>query len=429
MRRQITLLVAATTSIVLLAFLLPAASLVARVAEARALDAAQAQLQFLTPSVGLDGRDQVAANLIGVSADLSATVRWVDGQWLGRPQDPDVEVPAGAEQLETSAGTLLLQPVQRADGPALIEVFVPTDTMRAGVTRTWLVLGGLGVGLLVLALGVADRLARSLTRPVSDLATTAHRLGSGDMTARATSAGPAEVREVATALNRLAGRIDELLVAERETAADLAHRLRTPLTALRLDVEALPAGDRERLLDDVDAVSRGIDEVILEARRAYREGLGSGCDASTVVAERVRFWSILAEDEGRPLTGQVDPGPLPVRVAPGDLAAAVDALLGNVFTHTPEGSALGVSVCGRPGGGAIVTVTDTGPGLPGGTIERGRSGGGSTGLGLDIARRTAEASGGALRIVPTAGGGATLTLELGPPGSGDDAAAEHRSSR
>src|SRR4029453_11972444 len=64
-RRQITLLVAATTSIVLLAFLLPAASLVARVSEARALDAGRAQLQFLTPSVGLDEREQVAASRAG----------------------------------------------------------------------------------------------------------------------------------------------------------------------------------------------------------------------------------------------------------------------------------------------------------------------------------------------------------------------------
>ena len=125
------------------------------------------------------------------------------------------------------------------------------------MTRTWLVLAGLGIVLLLLALGVADRLARSMTRPVTDLAATAHRLGSGDLDARATPAALPEVREVATAVNRLAGRIGELLAAEREGAADLAHRLRTPLTALRLDVEALPAADRERLLDDVDALEPG----------------------------------------------------------------------------------------------------------------------------------------------------------------------------
>jgi signal transduction histidine kinase len=415
-RRRITLLVAATTSIVLLAFLLPAASLVARVAEARALDAAQAQLQFLTPSVGLDGQEQVAADLFGTSDDLRTAVRWTDGTWLGDPQDPDVGVPASAEQVESDAGTLLLQPVQRADGgTALVQVFVPEETLRAGVTRTWLVLAGLGIVLMLLALVVADRLARTMTRPVTDLAGIAHRLGSGDLDARATPDGPPEVREVATAVNRLAGRIGELLAAEREGAADLAHRLRTPLTALQLDVEALPAADRERLLDDVDALSRGIDEVISEARRNVREGLAAHCDAAAVVRERVRFWSVLAEEEGRRVTVDLPAEPAPVRLSSADLGAAVDALLGNVFAHTPEGTPVSVTV--RPGraGGTELVVADTGPGMDERAVDRGRSGTGSTGLGLDIARRTAESSGGDFRIVSTPGG-TTVTLGLGPPG-------------
>jgi signal transduction histidine kinase len=414
-RRQITLLVAATTSVVLLAFLLPAASLVARVAEARALDAARAQLQFLIPSVGLDDRAQVTANLIGTAPDLTVAVRWTDDTWLDEAGElSDGVVPASPTVVEGPDGTRLVQPVRLADGTAVIEVFVPADQLRAGVTRTWLVLGGLGVVLLLLALGVADLLARSLTRPVTDLAKTAHRLGSGDMSARATPAGPEEVREVATAVNRLAGRIDELLAAERESAADLAHRLRTPLTALRLDVEGLPAADRVRLLADVDAVAQGIDEVISEARRPVREGLGAGCDATAVVGERVHFWSVLAEEEGRTVTVGLPGGPLPVRVAAADLGAAVDALLGNVFSHTPEGTAFRVAV--RPGdaGGAEVTVHDTGPGTEPAAVERGSSGGGSTGLGLDIARRTAEASGGVLRIASSAAG-TSVTLELGPP--------------
>jgi signal transduction histidine kinase len=413
-RRQITLLVAATTSVVLLAFLLPAASLVARVAEARALDSAQAQLQFLTPSVGLDPREQVAAGLIGTSEDLRAAVRWTDGTWLGDPADPDVGTPSGAARVDSAAGVLLLQPVQRADGAALVEVFVDAGTLRAGVTRTWAVLGALGVALLVLALAVADRLARTMTRPVTELARTAHRLGNGDLAARATPSGPGEVRAVASAVNRLAGRIGELLDAERETAADLAHRLRTPLTALRLDVEGLAPGDRERLLDDVDAVSRGIDEVISEARRSVREGLGAGCDAGAVVGERARFWSVLAEEEGRALDVRLPPAPTPVRVSAADLGAAVDALLGNVFAHTPEGTPVTAAVRPRPQGGAELVVSDAGPGMPEGAVERGRSSAGSTGLGLDIARRTAEGSGGRMTIT-SSGSGTAVTLHLGAP--------------
>ena len=430
MRRQITLLVAATTSIVLLAFLLPAASLVARVAEARALDTARAQLQVLIPSVGLDAREEVAAGLAGaVDGGRGVAVRWTDGTWLGDAgATGDGEAPAGATVLEAEDGTRLVQPVRRAEGTAVVEVFVPAGQLRAGVARTWLVLGGLGVVLLLLALLVADRMARSLTRPVTDLATTAHRLGTGDLTARATPSGPAEVREVATAVNTLAGRIGELLAAEREAAADLAHRLRTPLTALRLNVEALPENERARLLGDVDAVGKGIDEVISEARRTVREGLGAGCDAAAVVTERVRFWSVLADEERRDVTVRIAAGPLPVRVAPGDLGAAVDALLGNVFAHTPEGTAFGVTVRPRTGGGAELVVADEGPGTPETAVERGISGGGSTGLGLDIARRTAEASGGTLRV-SSAASGTTVVVELGPPASGDDAAPEQHPLR
>lgn len=414
MRRQITLLVAATTSVVLLAFLLPAAALVSRVAEARALDAAQAQVQFLTPSVALAGPEEVADALIGTADELRAGVRWTDDAWFGDPQDPDIAVPTGPEGVRSAAGVLLLQPITRAGGTALIEVFVPAEVLRAGVTRTWSVLGGLGVVLLLLALLVADRLARSMTRPVTELAATAQRLGTGDLAARVQPAGPAEVREVGTAVNQLAGRIGELLAAEREGAADLAHRLRTPLTALRLDIDALPAADRDRLMDDVDALRRGIDEVIHEARRPVREGVGAECDATAVVMERAEFWSALAADEGRAMEIGPPATALPVRVPAGDLAAAVDALLGNVFAHTPEGTDLRVDVRPREAGGAELTVADDGPGIPGGAVERGHSGVGSTGLGLDIARRTAEASGGSMRV-GTSPHGTTVTLEIGPP--------------
>jgi signal transduction histidine kinase len=316
--------------------------------------------------------------------------------------------------VETSEGPLLRQPVERSDGRAMIQVLVPEELQRSGVARTWLVLAGLGGALFLLALVIADRLARSLTRPITELAGTAHTLGTGDLSARVEPDGPAEVREVGEALNRLAGRIGELLTAEREAAADLAHRLRTPLTALRLDAEALPSPDREHLLDDVDALSRGIDEVISEARRPVREGLGAACDAAAVVADRVRFWSVLAEDEQRRVDVDVASGPLPVRVPAADLAAAVDALLGNVFTHTPDGTALAVQVRPREDGGALVTVRDEGPGVSEGAVERGHSGAGSTGLGLDIARRTAEAGGGRLRF-DSSPAGTAVTLELAPP--------------
>jgi signal transduction histidine kinase len=106
-----------------------------------------------------------------------------------------------------------------------------------------------------------------------------------------------------------------------------------------------------------------------------------------------------------------------VRSSANDLAAALDALLGNVFAHTPEGTALSLHLTRRPDGGARITVSDEGPGWPphAKVGQRGASGTGSTGLGLDIAARTARSGGGTLRLQTAESGGATVTLELAQP--------------
>jgi signal transduction histidine kinase len=223
------------------------------------------------------------------------------------------------------------------------------------------------------------------------------------------------VAALATVVNRLAGRIRGLLAAERELVADLSHRLRTPITALRLDSEGLrDPEEADRLGADVDALERAVDEVIRDARRPADERT-TGCDAAAVVRDRTAFWSVLAEDQGRVVRDEVVAGEVPVGVAPADLAAAVDGLLANVLAHTPEGTAFTVRLERRTGGGARLAVEDDGPGLRPEAIERGRSGAGSTGLGLDIARRTAEASGGRLLLGRGPAGGAAVVLELGPP--------------
>jgi signal transduction histidine kinase len=142
-------------------------------------------------------------------------------------------------------------------------------------------------------------------------------------------------------------------------------------------------------------------------------------DAAAVVAERAAFWRVLAEDTDRAVTLHVDPGPLPVRLPEADLADAVDALLGNVFAHTPDGTPFSVTLRAEPGGGARLVVTDAGSGLPGDDVlARGSSSAGSSGLGLDIVRRSAEASGGGMRVGPGPDGGAQVVVDLGPAEAG-----------
>ena len=92
-------------------------------------------------------------------------------------------------------------------------------------------------------------------------------------------------------------------------------------------------------------------------------------------------------------------------IAPAELAAAVDVLLENVFTHTDDGLPLAIGY-GREGGTAKIWVADAGPGIDSSATERGQSGAGSTGLGLDIARKTVEKVGGSLAITTSTLGGA-----------------------
>ena len=130
------------------------------------------------------------------------------------------------------------------------------------------------------------------------------------------------------------------------------------------------------------------------------------------------------------MTVELAPRPVPVRVSHTDLMACVDILLENVFAHTPEGVAFTIRLSRRAGGGAWLAVSDDGPGF--GDVDptrRGLSRGGSTGLGLDIARRIAEGSGGSLVIGQSASGGATVTLGLGSPAQAPETNRRHGRTR
>lgn len=418
MRRRVLLLVAATVSLVLVAFLVPLAVLVRGVAADRAVQDATARAQALISLVATAD-----------PAGLALTVQQVDGVTVFLPDGSRLGVPAGRTPLVelaargTSAsavvagGREIVFAVGTAAGYGVIRAFVPDAELTRGVARAWLLLALLGLVLLVVSLLVADRLARAFVRSTVELADVSHRLARGELSARAGTAAPGELGTVAGALNELAARIAELLREERETIADLSHRVRTPLTALRLEAEALPSpADAARIGDGVDAVQRAVSQAIAQARGRALDTGGARADAAAVVLDRVDYWSALAEDTDRAVHRRIATGPLPVAVSRHDLEACVDALLGNVFAHTPDGTAFEVRLAARAGGGAVLAVSDAGPGLPRADLaDRGVSGAGSSGLGLDIARRTADGSGGALHLGRAAMGGLEVLLELGPP--------------
>jgi signal transduction histidine kinase len=158
-----------------------------------------------------------------------------------------------------------------------------------------------------------------------------------------------------------------------------------------------------------------VDEVIREARRPLREDVPASADLCRVARDRASFWAVLAEDQERDLAVDVPPGPLFVAADARELGDALDALLGNVFSHTPDGTGFRVAVGVGAGPVAWLEVSDEGPGLPDvDVLARGLSDSGSTGLGLDIARRVAERTGGSIEIGASPSGGARVRLHLRP---------------
>jgi signal transduction histidine kinase len=438
MRLRVVLLVVATSSLVLVSFLVPLALVLRTLAADRAMSTATIQAQNLAALVTTPDTGSLRLAVGQVNAEnrrTPVTIFMPGGTELGPPAARTASVQLATRGRSftaiTPAGAEVLVSVQGMQaGTAVIRVFVPTAQLRQGVARAWLLLGGLGLGLLLLSVLVADQLARSLIRPITDMARAADDLAGGDLTARAVVAGSPEVRRASAGLNRLAVRIGELRAHERETVADLSHRLRTPLTALRIDAESLRDDDEmARLSADVNAVERTVSEIIREARRPTGEGRGL-CDAAEVVTERAMFWQPLAEDQGRPMILEVAPGLVLVRVSAEDLAACIDILLENVFSHTAEGLGFEIRLSRRAGGGAWLVVADDGPGFPDSDpTQRGLSSGGSTGLGLDIARRIAESSGGTLTVGRSPTGGGSVTAGLGPPVQPLDAGRRHRRAR
>jgi len=423
MRRRISWLVVATTSTVVVSFVIPLCLLVRTLAEDRAMATADQEAHNVAILVAGD-RSQLRTFLAGINRRGAATtdVLASNGRGLGpgppMATDPDVRRARTGREAFTvvdSRGGRVLLPVVLPDGTVVVRSTVTPDQLRQGVTRAWVGIIGLGVVLLVLALVLASRLGRRISEPLREVAGTAHRLREGELSARADVRGTEETQELARALNGLAERTGELLASERAAVGDLSHRLRTPVTALRLDAEAVTdPGLAQRLGEHITVLQRTVDAIVREARRPVRTDLAPSCDATATVTRRVEFWRALAEDQGRTMVERLPDRALPVPLAAEDLANLVDVIVDNVFAHTPEGTMMRIDLHPGEGGDEVVlVVADAGPGITEGTRQERP---GTTGLGLDIARRTAAACGGRLRIGTAPEGGAAVEVTL-PPAS------------
>lgn len=425
MRRRFVWVSLAVTAMVILVFALPLALVVRSLASSRAIGEAELQAAAVA-SVLSATTDPDAVNKALKSTDMGrrrqVLVHMPDDSHLGTGAGwvDEARVTATRKRVRpvtvpVKGGVAHLRPAPLRDkGVAVIEVFVPEGALTRHVVTAWLVLAGLGIGMLVASALLADRLAAGAVRATERLAGAATRLGEGDLGVRVQPSGPPEIATVGKAFNNLADRFQVLLATERELVADLSHRLRTPLTALRLNAEALPAGDpRRRVLTAAANLEREVDAIIQQARRPLAARRPARCELVDVVRERIRTWSALADDQGRRWEFDAPNAPIWVPVSAPDVAAAVDALVGNVFRHTPEGTPYQVRIrLGR--GFVMLSVDDGGPGIaePAQALRRGASGGASTGLGTDIARRVAAEAGGGIDVGSSRLGGARVTLTL-----------------
>src|SRR5450631_1097216 len=427
MRRKISLLVAATTSAVIIAFLIPLAMLVRTLAEDRAYAGARqeaAGVAILVAGVQDEAQLTTLVEDWNHTSSRATSVLMPDNKLIGIAPPESAASNKAVIQRGRAGGAFTVQgqnsaqavmPVPTSAGIVVVRTAVPNSSVQEGVATAWLTFAGLGAVLMVLAVVAADLLGRRVSAPVSELAAVAHRLREGELDARAVPRGSVETVELATALNLLADRIGQLLKAEREAVADLSHRLRTPVTALRLDAEAVTEGElADRLRGHIAHLQRTVDAVVKDARRPVRSTVGRSCDAASVVRDRVAFWSALAADQGRVLRVSIPSAATQVAMDAADLVDVVDALVDNVFAHTPDGTDFAVSLT-REGGRLVrLEVADAGPGAGGADVAvRGHSTAHSSGLGLDIVRRAAIAAGGELTIGSSQFGGMLVVVTLG----------------
>ncbi len=267
----------------------------------------------------------------------------------------------------------------------------------------------LGVAILatVAASGVAFLQARRLARPLSDLAQTAERLGSGDPRPRHRRYGIQELDRVAEVIDHTADRISRMLATERRLAADASHQLRTPLTALSMRLEEIIAAqdlmdvkeEAAIALTQVERLTDVVQRLLTDARDSRRSTSTVPIDVDMVIRQQIFEWRPAFRSARRPIRVDGVRG-LAAVATPGAFAQVLATLMENSLMHGAGPVTLRTRTTG---GSVVVEVCDEGPGVPpelgARVFERSVSGRASTGLGLTVARELAEADGGRLELL------------------------------
>lgn len=396
---------------------------------------------------------QVGENAVGSRLGLTKAAQVVRGQGISvvtarsrgavavDPNAVRAATGAGLDRLgagqtisatQTIGGQRYLVEARGVDGGAfaLVEpVEMARSTQRALVRN---ILLALGAGLLVAAVAGLV-LGRLLARPLRRTARVTATMRQGRRDLRAPVEGPAEVAEVATAVNELAAALQHSESRQREFLLSVSHELRTPLTAVHGFAESLADGvvtgeearragrtiqresqRLERLVSDLlDLARLGADEFRLDLAQIDLVDTVSGC---------AEVWQSRCDREGVVFRAELPPGPVLAVADPRRLRQVLDGLAENALRVTPAGAPITLSLAPP----AVLQVRDGGPGLDPedyavaferGMLNakyRGRRQVGS-GIGLALAHGLVTRMGGTMTAGPAPEGGAAFTITL-PPG-------------
>lgn len=364
-----------------------------------------------------DGARTVVVNDAGVLlADTDGTAPV--GEQFATEQRPEFAA-ANAGQIDvrqrhsdTLNEDLLLVTVPVTDNGGVIgalRVSTPMEAVDSSVRSSWLALLLIGIAVVGAGLVLAWVLAGSIAGPVEKLRTAAGRLGRGDLDTRVEPEGPQELEELGQSFNRMAGALSSNVNAQRDFVANASHQLRTPLTGIKLRLEAIrgeggpTAEEAAKAEAELDRLSALVDDLLALARAASEEADAEPVDIGEAIRAAERRWAEPAATAGHDLALADGQGGS-ILAAPADIAHILDNLIENAIRYSPAGAQ--ITVATEPG---ALLVSDTGPGIPPEERERaferfyrgagGRSTGPGTGLGLAIVAELAERWGGRVELL------------------------------
>ena len=281
----------------------------------------------------------------------------------------------------------------------------------------------------VLALLTGLAMARRITRPVERIITVTRAMGRGERTARVGDvAAPGELRELATAFDQMADTRDRQDQLRRNLVADVAHELRTPVAVLQAGHEALLDGITEPTPDQLSSLR---DEVLRLARMVTDLQTLAAADAAALhLTRRPCDLASVAAAAADSLAGQFEAAGITLErrltavgidADPRWLHQVITNLLTNALKFTAAGGRVTIEAGSRGYQDAVLTVTDTGTGIPADELPRifdrfwrGRQAAqtSGSGVGLAVAAELAQAHDGQLTARSQLGQGTDMTLTL-----------------